>query len=233
MKTHATFFAPAFALPLFVCALVDSSAAATVIGNATIDRGTTDSYSGQVFLLNANLSSLVGQRVTSWSFFNNQTTTSVTPVLAEDMGGGIFAIRGIGTSIVSNASGAQSGAFGLVSGTDMISPNYYAGYYDGSWDGSIASPNPGAVEFDTIDDPPVAGQIDSIGTIWLHGIPDGSDNPANIAVGALNNSDTNFGNAVIGRHYSVNFTAVPEPAASVFGALAGIGLLRRRRFTVC
>ena len=214
-----------------ILALSGSIHAATVIGNATTDRGTTDAYSGQMFILNANLSSLAGQVVTSWSFFNNNTTNAVTPVLVEDMGDGSFAVRGIGTTVVSSASGLQGGAFGLVSGTSTISLNYYAGYFDGSWNGSASAVNQGAVEFDSVDDPPVPGQIDSTGTIWLHNTPDGSDNPANLGVGAVNLSDTNFGTAVIGRHHSINFTAdpVPEPSVALLGGLTGLALLRRRR----
>ncbi len=214
-----------------ILALSGSSHSATVIGNAASDRGATDGFSGQMFVLNANLSSLAGQAVTSWNFFNNANNNAVTPVLVEDMGGGSFAVRGIGTTVVSSASGLQGGAFGLVSGTSTISLNYYAGYFDGSWNGSASAVNQGAVEFDSVDDPPVPGQIDSTGTIWLHNTPDGSDNPANLGVGAVNLSDTNFGTAVIGRHHSINFTAdpVPEPSVALLGGLTGLALLRRRR----
>jgi len=207
------------------------SFAAVVIGNTTTDRGTTDSFSGQIFMLNAGLNSLVGQQLGSWSFFNNNNTNAVTPLLLEDMGGGSFAIRGIGSTIVGNASGVQGGPFSLVSGTAIIGPNYFAGYYDGSWNGVSAIPNPGGVEFNSVDDPGVPGQIDSLGTLWTHVVPDCTDNPANIGIGVLNSRDTVHGPAVDGRHYSVNFTAIPipEPAATGLAALAGLALIRRRR----
>jgi hypothetical protein len=213
------------------CSLRENSGAAITIGNSASDRVSTDSFSGQIFLLNANLSSVAGQRVDSWQFFNNNNSNAVTPVLAEDTGGGIFAIRGIGATITGNGSGTQGGAFNLVSGTDVISLNYYLGFFDGSWNGSASTINPGGVEFNSVDDPPVGGQIDSIGTIWIHGVANGSDNPANLGVGALNSRDTTFGAAVDGRHYSINFTAeiVPEPSAAFLGGLAGLCLLRRRR----
>jgi hypothetical protein len=228
MKTSAFTHTTSLTAVILTLAFTSAAEGTTVIGNTTTDRGGIDGYSGQMFILNANLSSLAGQVVTSWSFFNNNTTNAVTPVLVEDMGGS-FAVRGIGTTIVSNASGMQGGAFGLVSGTSTISLNYYAGFFDGSWNGSTATVNTGAVEFNSADDPPVPGQINSTGTIWLHNAPDGSDNPANLGVGAVNLSDTNFDTAVTGRHYSINFTAVPEPSVALLGGLTGLALLRRRR----
>ena len=229
MKALSLLFTPSVASVCCILSLTSSGRGASVIGNTAGDRISTDSFSGQIFLLNANLNSLAGQVITSWSFFNNNTSTAVTPVLAEDMGGGSFAIRGIGATIAGNGSGAQGGAFNLVSGTAFISLNYYAGYYDGSWNGASATPNLGGVEFNSVDDPPVPGQIDSLGTFWIHNAPDGSDNPANLGVGALISRDTNFGAAVDGRHYSINFTAVPEPTVTMLGGIAGLVLLRRRR----
>ncbi len=218
---------------LFTLAMTATSHAATVIGNTATDRVSTDAYSGQIFLLNANLSSLVGQQVSSWSFFNNNNAFGVTPVLLEDTGGGAsFTIRGIGATITGNGSGAQGGAFNLVSGTALIGLNYYVGYYDGAWNpggGGSATPNQGAVEWDLNNDPPVGGQIDSLGAIWLHNTPDGSDNPANMGVGAVNTHDLSFGGVVDTRHASINFTAVPEPGTLALSGLAGLALLRRRR----
>lgn len=232
MKALSLSTAAGLASVLLTMAPAGSVSAATLIGNSASDRVSTDGYSGQVFLLNADTGSLVGQRVVAWSFFNNQNTSAVTPIIAEDLGGGSFAIRGIGATVVGSASGIQGGAFNLVSGTDFIGLNYYVGYYDGSWDGVSAAPNQGGVEFNSVDDPPVGGQIDSIGTLWIHGIADGADNPANIGVGALNFRDTTYGAAVDGRHYSVNFTAdpIPEPTTVLLGGLTtGLFLVRRRR----
>jgi hypothetical protein len=219
---------------LFTVVLAGSGHAAIIVGNDLSDRGTTDSYSGQIFLLNANLASVVGQRVESWSFFNNQLPgVSVTPVLVEDTSGTLasFTMRGIGASVVAAGGGVQSSPFNLASGTDVIGTNYYLGYYDGAWDPGSASatPNPGGLEWNNTDDPPVAGQIDSVGSLWLHGIPNGADNPANMGVGAVNPHDVSFGGVVDTRHHSVQFVIVPEPSAALLGGLAGFALLRRRR----
>ncbi len=229
MKTSLIHPSISLAAVCVTLAFANQVEAATTIGNATSDRGATDSFSGQIFMLNAGLGSLVGQTVSSWSFFNKNTTNAVTPLLMEDMGAGIWAVRGIGATIVSNASGVQGGAFNLVSGTAIISLNYYVGYYDGAWNGASATPNPGGVEWNTADDAPIGGQIDSLGTLWSHNVPDCTDNPANIGVGALNSRDTVHGGAVDGRHASINFTAVPEPATTAFGGIAALALLRRRR----
>ncbi|MFN0126086.1 MAG: PEP-CTERM sorting domain-containing protein [Verrucomicrobiales bacterium] len=229
MKSSAFTYPASLTAVIVTLAFAIPAEGATVIGNSTSDRGTTDGFSGQIFMLNAGLNSLVGQTVSSWSFFNNQNTNAVTPVLIEDMGGGIWAVRGIGATIVSNASGIQGGAFNLVSGSAIIGLNYYVGYYDGSWDGFSATPNTGGVEWDTVDDPPVGGQIDSLGALWTHDIPNGANNPANMGVGAINSRDTVYGAAVDGRHASINFTAVPEPSITALAGIAALALLRRRR----
>jgi hypothetical protein len=224
-------FSAAVALSL---AFAAPGQAATIVGNSLADRGTLDAYSGQIFLLNANLNSLAGQQVTGWSFFNNNNAISVTPVLVQDTSGTLssFTIRGIGATIAGIGSGAQSGAFNLVSGSGVIGTNYYLGYYDGSWNPGTgsATPNTGSVEWNMTDDPAVPGQIDSLGTIWLHNASDGSNTPALMGVGAVNPREITFP-VVDQRHHSINFTIdpVPEPAALLpFGA-AGLLLLRRRR----
>lgn len=221
---------------LFGAALAGIGQAATVVGNSLSDRNTTDAYSGQIFLLNASLGSVIGQQVQSWSFFNNQAAgRSVTPVLVEDTSGSqtSFTTRGIGATFLTTVAGVQGGPFSLASGTGVIGANYYLGYYDGAWNSGtgVATPNVGAVEWDNTNDPPVAGQIDSIGALWLHGVPDGNDNPANMGVGAVNPHDVSFGGVVDTRHHSLQFVVgpVPEPSAALLSGLAGLALLRRRR----
>jgi len=223
---------PAAAIVSLVAAT--NTDAATIVGNTLTDRGTVDAYSGQIFLLNANLNSLAGQQVTNWSFFNNNGTGAVTPVLVQDTSGTLssFTIRGIGATISGNGSGVQGGTFSLVSGSSVIGTNYYLGYYDGAWNpgAGSAAPNTGAVEWNMTDDPAVPGQIDSLGTLWLHNASDGSNTPALMGVGAVNPREFTFP-VVDQRHHSINFTVnpVPEPAALLTAGLAGLFSVRRRR----
>ncbi len=212
-------------------ATLPDATAATIIGNNLNDSINIDAFSGQIFLLNANLSSIAGQSISSWSLFNNSNPgRSSTPLLLEDTSGNqtSFTIRGIGTTRVTSGSGQDTFTFSAVGGSSLIGANYYVGHYDGAWNGTTGFPNPGTIDFDTVNTPAAPGQIDSTGTVWLNTA--GTDTPANIGVGAVNAATSGlYGGAVDTRHYSIQFTAVPEPSAlGVFG-LAVVGFTARRR----
>jgi hypothetical protein len=189
-------------------------------GNVIKYRGAVNSAVGQIFILNADLSTLVGRRIEGWSVYNGLNTHFVTPVLVEKMPDGTFTVRGIGTSVCSACDGG--GPFGLKSGTDIIAnSNYYVGHFDGSWDGFTASANGGAVEMNSTPDVPAAGQIAVAGSIWLYGSGSGSA-PANLSVGA-----TNSGLLQAQSTYSIHFVAGVVPAPTV-GLLGGAGRGRGR-----
>ena len=173
----------------------------TLIGNLANARGNVDRFSGQIYLLNADLSGIKGKCVKFWSHYNNQNTKSVTPIIMQKVNDNSYAVRGIGTTVInSNYPSVQTQSFGLVSGSDTIGENYYVGHYDGSWDGvtSTATPNSGAVEYNDSPDVSVIDKINSTGTIWLDG--------TNVNVDGFNtvlNSDV----SVALRHYSIDFSA--------------------------
>jgi hypothetical protein len=81
-----------------------------------------------------------------------------------------------------------------------------------------------------IDDPAVPGQIDSLGTLWIHNATDGSNTPALMGVGAANPREFSFP-VVDQRHHSINFTIdpVPEPGSLIPLACAGFLFVRRRK----
>ena len=179
---------------------------ATVIGNVAKARALpTDDASGMVHLENASLATVVGQRVVWWQFYNSKNTNHVTPVLIEIVATK-YVVRGIGTSVPSaKTSTAQTHSFGLVSGSDVIHNSaYYMGHYDGAWDGTTATPNLGAVEFNYIAASDATVQITSIGSIGLvstNGMSIGGTLP--FKTYGISSDDTLYAT----RHYSVNFYA--------------------------
>lgn len=132
---------------MMLLAALATSASAITGGNALTNRANNDGANGAIFVMQDALAS-AGQ-VTDWGFFDNDTAgRSMTPLLLENVGG-TFAIRGIGTTLTSNGLGAQSQAFGLVSGTDVITtPHFHIGWKDGT----NGTNNAGVADFDNNTD---------------------------------------------------------------------------------
>ena len=181
-----------------------SSTPASTIGNVAKARTGIDVFSGQVMIQNATLATKVGKQIISWSFYNETNTNYVTPVLVEKNIAGNYVVRGIGKTIQSTkAKAVQSQSFGLVTGTDTIdSAAFYLGHYHGSWNGTLAVGNQGAVEWDSTKD--AAGSVDiaSTSTIRLAGTTASTDDDSEIA---LNKVLYKTGD-IDSRVYSINFS---------------------------
>jgi Ca2+-binding RTX toxin-like protein len=148
-------------------------------GDPLVQRPNNDTANGAVFVMDEPLPT-VGN-VSSWSFYDTTDNgQQVTPLIVEKVGTN-YVIRGVGTTRTSNASGVQTFAFGLVSGSSAVGANYVLGWKDGS-------------SFTTND-----GVID-----YSDGSPDGvhyfDPGPA-LNVGA----NMGGGNGALAREYSIQF----------------------------
>lgn len=98
-------------------------------GSPLVDRWENDSNAGTLVVLSTPVSR--PGRVTEWSFFDNDTPGhKVTPLLFEALPGDRYALRGIGTTRTSDASGVQSFPFGLIAGSDTAGPQTCVGFMD-------------------------------------------------------------------------------------------------------
>lgn len=116
------------------------------IGDPVIRRAQFDGGTGQLFVY-AGAFPIVSERVSSWSFFSDNTASngcstgmdsyvcfpgaSITPVILEKTATNVFKVTGIGTTRPNSLSGAQTHPFGLVSGTDIVGPNSTFGFRSG------------------------------------------------------------------------------------------------------
>jgi hypothetical protein len=102
--------------------------AQVTIGDPLID-GNNDGNSGGVYLYTGTF----GQTgtVDTWSFFHDDINSrSVTPLLFQKLDDSTFLLTGVGTSVATNISGAQTGnPFGLIAGS-------------APWDRTIPSDSP-------------------------------------------------------------------------------------------
>ncbi len=203
------------------------------VGNGTTNGNNIDTNDGGILgVLSGDGFSKLG-RVDQWHLFSNgagatasSAGRSVTPLIFQQSGTG-FEITGIGTARVSDNSGLQMFDFDLVSGSDVVGPGFFVGW----WDGSGSTSNAGVIEWATGD-----GSFPI--NLWLDG--------NGVAVGDLYDDGTNgmaYSYSNLARQYSLNFTTVmvpatvmvPEPEAGML-AIAGIlavFLCLRRRETRC
>ncbi|MBN2023598.1 MAG: hypothetical protein JW809_12505 [Pirellulales bacterium] len=212
------------ALGAIIVLLAAGPAVASItVGNSLVDRGITDTATGYVFVLGTQPSEAVGNIVTSWAFFDDETGGAtvdgrlVTPLIFNKVGS-LFQIAGIGTTRATDRGGIQEFAFDLVSGSALIGPDSYLGWRDGNIDGTVV--NQGVIEFEWESDP---STYEPYTGIVYRGNP-----------GALLVPGAAFAGTADGRRtYSVQFTAVPEPASlAVWSLLAAAGLVwtvRRRQ----
>lgn len=135
-----------FSVPVFAAltAAVYFSAAnahATTLGHDLVNRSFHDGANGSIFLLDEEGAA---GTVTTFGFYDdNFAGRDITPVILKATGTG-FEITGIGTTRTSDASGAQTHSFGLVSGSAQMGLGYAVGWKDGS----NGANNPGVPEFD-------------------------------------------------------------------------------------
>ena len=124
---------------------------AGVIGDPTVLREITDTFSGYLFAYDGNFGT--DGIVTDWSFFagsNGPTDVAghqITPVIMDQSGPDGWVITGIGTTRTVTAAGFYAFSFGLVTGSDLAGPTRTFGWYDGS----STSQNQGTISFDRAD----------------------------------------------------------------------------------
>jgi hypothetical protein len=143
---------------------------ASTIGNPVVSAAEVDMCSGCMFVLAPFSASDSGSTLTSWEFyaFNAADSPSVignqiTPLLFSQTGPD-FTIVGVGATQTITATGDQSYAFGLVSGSDVIGSSSYFGWFDGSLSatntGTIAFASDGGTPSFVRDGTPVVGFTD-------------------------------------------------------------------------
>ncbi|MCH8043377.1 MAG: tandem-95 repeat protein, partial [Planctomycetes bacterium] len=132
------------------------------IGSDLVDRSANDTARGQVYIYAADTFAANGI-VSEWSFFDNDGSgRNVTPLVLQvidDNGVTDYTVRGIGTTVTSNAGGVQTQIVDIVAGSGvLVSGQYTFGLYDGAindlGDGAISlgSTNGGVVDA-TINSP--------------------------------------------------------------------------------
>ena len=104
------------------------------VGEPVMARPITDTASGSIFVLATAGFSQAGD-VTEWLVYST-TTFPITPILMRLEGNGSYTITGIGATRSSTGGGAQTNAFGLVSGSARVGPGYFFGWKDGSQGGN-------------------------------------------------------------------------------------------------
>ncbi len=119
--------------------------AGITIGADVIDRSSVDFSRGSIVVLESAAFTEAGQ-VTQWSFFSPKTNP-ITPLLLR-ADGDEFTITGVGATRLSDGSGAQTFAFDLQSGSDLVGSS---GYYFGFKDGDNATDVAGVAEWDRSD----------------------------------------------------------------------------------
>lgn len=194
---------------------------AETIGDPVIQRPTFDGGTGQLFVY-SDFFSTPG-RVTSWSFFSDNTATNscstgqdsyacypgatITPILLRRNPADIFEVIGIGTTRSNSLTGQQTFAFGLTAGSDLVYGDVTFGFRSGGPQ-DTGDFDFGVVQFD--DSPGPGFHYMGERTTFMIG--------------------TTFGaGANIGRRYSIQFTAVPvgvpEPSAALLIVIAPIAVL--------
>jgi hypothetical protein len=167
---------------------------AATVGDPLIARPVHDSGIGQVFAY-AGFFLAPGDRVISWAFFSDPTSTnccnplgtSITPLIVTKTSATTWRITGIGTTRKNLQTGVQNFPFGLVSGSDIVGENSTFAWKDGG----ISTHESGIVHFGS----PKTG----VGYFYLgQGVTP--------VVG--NNYTSQFGATPMDRDYSIQFTTL-------------------------
>ena len=192
-------------------AFATPSQAQFTIGDPLVARSIYDGYAGFILVVPYSFSpAAYGQAVTSVSIFNGFVGRDFTPLLVANTGPSAWTITGEGTNRVVGASGLQSYAFGLVSGSDLVTAATRV-----AWRTSSAG---GVIPFD----------FDSDGNLYRYSPNGFGPTTAGSAFPEEGATD---------RSYAIQFstsavTATPEPSTVVLtasGLLAFVGISRRRR----
>ena len=221
MKTPL--LATGIAFAIFTAFVAPTAAvAAETIGAPVIDRPINDGALGSIFVLNSGFTQ--PGVLASFSYYNNDATKigdAVTPLLFS-VSGGNYTITGVGAAGVNAATGAQSFAFALTSGSSAVGPGILFGWKDGT----VTDTQPGVVDLDFAN-PAAAGTQQYFGA-GLAGVGSGYMGvmTAGTNLGAGRVLGGSFGQA--DRDYSIQATAVPEPATMTLACLGGLFLVGMR-----
>ena len=207
----------ALAAALLAATTAVPSQAAVTIGNPATSAAVVDTCQTCTFVLNQAFG-VAGLQVSSYSFFAG-SGSDITPLLLTrtDLGTiATFTITGIGQQRTATTGGVNTFAFNTVQGTNLTAANTYFGF---------AYNNGGVVSFNYSTPSSTGGTF--VGP-----------NNFVVALGATFSDDTstqpqNSYDALNARTYSINATAVPEPATWAmmllgFG-MVGFGLRGRRQ----
>jgi hypothetical protein len=231
MNSKLIIWAAALTLPQFF------ELSAATIGPDLIQRALVDGATGYDSVYQGDFPN-VGERVTDFSFFNNQTSNTrwITPLILAFEGGRVWQVTGIGTSVENTGMGVQSHSFGLQSGSDMIlGSNYTFGWWNGRINGVVTTFNQGVIMFDPATSSPGFGESCPVADCSSGGniVPVVGNNITFANNFSGPGGGLGSGN---GRIYSVQFTtaavSTPEPAYSVIGGailLSMIVVQRTRR----
>lgn len=214
--------ASAIALAIFAAfAAPNAAVAAETIGAPVIDRPINDTALGSIFALNSGFTQ--PGVLTSFSYFNNDLPMAglaITPLLFS-VSGGNYTITGVGAPGVNNGMGAQTFAFVLTSGSAAVGPGTLFGWKDGT----VTDQQVGIIDL-SFNAAPVAGTQQYFGAGTAGGASGYIGFPvAGTNLGAGRTLDASFGQA---RDYSIQATAVPEPATMTLACLGGLFLVGMR-----
>ena len=121
---------------------------ASTIGNPIVSAPVVDLCVGCWFVAAPFSAGDSGSTMLNWELFAfnldgpSVIGNNITPLLFS-FDGSDFTLAGIGATQTITATGDQSYAFGLVSGSDTIGSSSYFGWYDGS----LSAPNAGTIAF--------------------------------------------------------------------------------------
>lgn len=206
---------------LLLSASTTTVSAQTTFGEALIPRQIFDTFSNFITISTTPFTpATFGQTLSSFSMFGGTTSggatnvgLSLTPLLVSVPVAGSFSVVGVGTTRTV-ASGINSWAFGLTSGSAVVGSNVYFAWL---------SNGQGSVQY-----------TDGVGPAMLF--------TSNSAVNSVPAAGSSFQTTLAtNRAYSIQWTVgtpgtpppppVPEPSAVVLMAtgLAGLAVARRRR----
>ena len=196
------------------------ASAAVTIGNPATLAGNVDGCTSCTFVLNQAFG-VAGKTVSTYSFYAG-SSSSITPLLLTRTDSGTtatFTIVGVGTLRNAVAGGVNTFDFGSMSGTTTTTANTYFGF---------SYTNGGVVTFDYFTPGTASGTfVGPSGYVGSLGGTFGAD---------FSSQPNNSYDALDARTYSINVTAVPEPATwalMILGfGMVGFGLRRARKQTV-
>lgn len=199
---------------------------AGTVGDPLTTRETTDTASGYLFAYDGSFG--VAGQILAWSFDAGSSNAGlqvaghqITPIIMDQTTSGGWTVTGIGATQTVSGPGVYTFSFSLVSGSNMVGPNFTFGWYDGS----ATAANQGTISFDRATT--AVGFRDFVNSAF----------PVLGTAYATQNDFTGANDGTSwtgGRVYSVQFdppSDAPEPSswAMILGGVLTIVAFKRRR----